>query len=168
MLGCICTAHFRELQVCVETHYEIVGLRNTVKWVDPQITQSGNGHFPSWWKNYPRLVRVGGALPTPFHYIFHGVQSCDVCSSWEGRFTPFISILPLFVLCGLIPSVKHQLIRCHPLHTLTPPPPKSVNFLTIYMGARNRVEIGLSYRPARLRRLAELIPWNRFFCSLKV
>ncbi len=30
------------------------------------------------------------------------------------------------------------------------------------MWARNRVGIGLSYRPARLNRLAELIPWNRF------
>jgi hypothetical protein len=31
----------------------------------PQSTQSGNGHFlayiPSWWKNLPRLVRVGDA-----------------------------------------------------------------------------------------------------------
>jgi hypothetical protein len=29
--------------------------------------------------------------------------------------------------------------------------------LEFSMGARNRVEIGLSYRPARLHRLAELI-----------
>jgi hypothetical protein len=36
------------------------------------------------------------------------------------------------------------------------------------IGARNRVGIGLSYRPARLHRLAELIPWNRFLGSLKV
>jgi hypothetical protein len=36
------------------------------------------------------------------------------------------------------------------------------------MGARNRIGIGLSYRPARLHRLAELIPWNRFLGSLKV
>jgi hypothetical protein len=36
------------------------------------------------------------------------------------------------------------------------------------MGARNRVGIGLSYRPARLHRLAELIPWNRFLKSLKI
>ncbi len=28
------------------------------------------------------------------------------------------------------------------------------------MGARNRRGIGLSYRPARLHRLAEFIPWN--------
>ncbi len=31
-----------------------------------------------------------------------------------------------------------------------------------YMGAGNRVGIGLSYRPARPHRLAEFIPWNRF------
>jgi hypothetical protein len=36
------------------------------------------------------------------------------------------------------------------------------------MGARNRVEIGLSYRPARLHRLAEFIPWNRFLGSINV
>jgi hypothetical protein len=35
------------------------------------------------------------------------------------------------------------------------------------MGAGNRVGIGLSYRPARLHRLAEFIPWNRFLGSLK-
>ncbi len=36
------------------------------------------------------------------------------------------------------------------------------------MGARNRVGIGLSYRPVRLHMLAELIPWNRFLGLLKV
>ncbi len=36
------------------------------------------------------------------------------------------------------------------------------------MGAWNRVGIGLSYRPARLQRLAELIPSIRFLGSLKV
>jgi hypothetical protein len=35
-----------------------------------------------------------------------------------------------------------------------------LNFRTS-MGARNRVGIRLSYRPARLHRLAESIPWNR-------
>ncbi len=30
------------------------------------------------------------------------------------------------------------------------------------MGARNRRGRGLSYRPARLNRLVEFIPWNRF------
>ncbi len=36
------------------------------------------------------------------------------------------------------------------------------------MGARKRVRIGLSYRPARIHRLAESIPWNWFLGSLKV
>jgi hypothetical protein len=35
------------------------------------------------------------------------------------------------------------------------------------MGARNRVGIGLSYRPARLQRIAEFIPLNRFPGSIK-
>ncbi len=36
------------------------------------------------------------------------------------------------------------------------------------MGARNQVGIGLSYRPARLHRLVEWVPWNQFLGSLKV
>ncbi len=35
-------------------------------------------------------------------------------------------------------------------------------------GARNRVRIGLSYRTARLHRLVEFIPWNRFLGPIKV
>jgi hypothetical protein len=38
--------------------------------------------------------------PTPFHSIYHHVQSCCVYSIWEGRFTPPISPLLLYVLCG--------------------------------------------------------------------
>jgi hypothetical protein len=36
------------------------------------------------------------------------------------------------------------------------------------MGDRNQVGIGLSYRPARLHRLAESILWNRFLVALNV
>jgi hypothetical protein len=36
------------------------------------------------------------------------------------------------------------------------------------MGARKRVGIGLSNRPARLHMLAKSIPWKRFLYSLKV
>jgi hypothetical protein len=36
------------------------------------------------------------------------------------------------------------------------------------MGARNWLGIGLSYRPARLHSLAELVPWNRFMGFLKL
>jgi hypothetical protein len=41
----------------------------------------------------------------------------------------------------------------------------SADILKHSMGARNRVGIGLSYRPARRHRLAESIPWNRFLAS---
>jgi hypothetical protein len=34
------------------------------------------------------------------------------------------------------------------------------------IGARNRAGIGLSYRPARLLRLAEFIPWSQFLGSI--
>ncbi len=67
-------------------------------------TQSYNGHFlayiPLWWKNLPRLMRVGRCMPTPFYYIYHHIQCWGVRSSWEGRYTPAISTLPLYVLCG--------------------------------------------------------------------
>jgi hypothetical protein len=43
-----------------------------------------------------------------------------------------------------------------------------LGFLNSLWGARNRVGIGLSYRPARLHRLAEFIPWNRFLGSINV
>jgi hypothetical protein len=36
------------------------------------------------------------------------------------------------------------------------------------MGARNRGGIGLLYRPARLHRHAEFIPWNRFLDSINL
>ncbi len=36
------------------------------------------------------------------------------------------------------------------------------------MGARSQVVLGLSYRPARLHRLAESMPWNLFLGSLNV
>jgi hypothetical protein len=59
----------------------------------------------------------------------------------------------------------------------TPPPLLTVQFTCIKcragifklsMGARNWVGIGLSYRPARLHRLAEFIPRNRFLGSTNV
>jgi hypothetical protein len=43
-----------------------------------------------------------------------------------------------------------------------------MEFLNNLVGARNRVGIGLSYRPASLHSLAELVPWKRFLGSLKV
>jgi hypothetical protein len=41
----------------------------------------------------------------------------------------------------------------------------SAGILKQSISSRNRVGIGLSYRPARLLRLAELITWNQFLAS---
>jgi hypothetical protein len=45
----------------------------------------------------------GGGTPTPFHYFNISTITYKVVvvrSSWEGRYTPPISTLPLYVLCG--------------------------------------------------------------------
>ncbi len=42
----------------------------------------------------------GGCTPTPFHCIYHHVQSCGVRCSWEGRYIPNMSTRPLYVLCA--------------------------------------------------------------------
>ncbi len=48
------------------------------------------------------------------------------------------------------------------------PCPCSAWILDHSMGTRNWVRIGLSYRPARLHRLAVSFPWNQFMGSSKV
>jgi hypothetical protein len=57
---------------------------------------------------------------------------------------------------------KNPIVSLHELAT-----PKAGIFKQS-MGARNRLGIGLPYRPARQHSLAELVPWNRFLDSLKV
>ncbi len=49
-----------------------------------------------------------------------------------------------------------------------PAPLSSAGIFKQSIGVMNQVGIGLSYRPARLHRLAELIPWNWFLGSLNV
>jgi hypothetical protein len=46
------------------------------------------------------------AQPSPFHYIYHHVQSCGVRSSREGRYTPPIPTLPLYVLCAVHTALR--------------------------------------------------------------
>jgi hypothetical protein len=62
-------------------------------------------------ENQPWLVRVGGGggcTPTTFHSIYHHVQRCSVISSWEGRYSPPISSLPLYVLRGFLLWQTHR------------------------------------------------------------
>ncbi len=56
-----------------------------------------------FWRTFHRDGKIGPAwwgwgctcTPSPFHSIYHHEQSCRVHSSWEGRYTPPISPLPL-------------------------------------------------------------------------
>jgi hypothetical protein len=63
-------------------------------------------------------------------------------------------------------------LYCHPMlcyFSVNPLVPHySAEIFKQSMGARNRVGIGLSYRPDRLYSLAEMVHWDRFLCSLKV
>jgi hypothetical protein len=81
------------------------------------------------------------------------------------------SQLPGSTLCLLemADRMSVEAIISKPLQPYNPAPfLHSAGILEQSMGARNRVGIGLSYRPAVLHRLAESIPWNRFLGFLKV
>ncbi len=74
-------------------------------------------------------------------------------------------LLKVFINC----SEKYCTATIHSPHMLW----VAYNFskkvsLSIHRKIVKRVGKGLSYGPARLHRLAELIPWNRFSGSLKV
>jgi hypothetical protein len=54
------------------------------------------------------------------------------------------------------------------LNARTPPSNEQGGIFKQSMGARNRAGKGLSYRPARLHSLEELVSWNRFVRSLSL
>ncbi len=65
-----------------------------------------------------------GCTPTPFHSIYHHEQSFGVRSCWEGRYTPPISPLPWYVLCGASITFRHfptvYALFVHRLRTVLP------------------------------------------------
>jgi hypothetical protein len=76
---------------------------------------------------------------------------------WEREVNPYLlSTVPLYRITN---SHCEHGVYYHICVTHTRV--QSLNFKQS-MGARNRGGIGLSYRPARLHRLAEFITWNRF------
>ncbi len=88
--------------VHVGTLYIAVDYTRTV-WIT-ECTESGDGlaYVHSIMMEKSTLPGDGGGCtPTPFHCIYHHIQSCSVRSSWEGRYTPPISTLPLYLLCGV-------------------------------------------------------------------
>jgi hypothetical protein len=112
-------------------------------------TQSGNCHLlayiPSWWKIGPAWLGWGVARPPLFtlstiKYKVVGYVPAERADT-----------LPKFLLYSVACPVREKGGQdgCAGISKQS-------------MGARNRVGIGLSYWPARLHRLAELIPWNQF------
>ncbi len=81
--------------------------RDRLVWFSSQsrhrmvMTTFWSTYIPSWWKNQPSLVRMGGggAYPPPFP-LSTITFKVVVRSSLEGRYIPPISTLPLYVLCS--------------------------------------------------------------------
>ncbi len=100
----------KHIQLCTVTLLPPTSLVTSVS--STEYTQGGNGRFlaciPSWWKNRPWLVRVGGGcMPTPFHSIYHHVQSCSTVDCWFRN---------LFLTTSLRHSLHHSLWSTHYLN----------------------------------------------------
>jgi hypothetical protein len=104
-----------------------------------------------------RLFRIQSRIKDLFTFC-RGVsrverEKCDFCQSFSSIFW---SLEELGDQCIFV----FALLRM--------PSAPNAGIFKQSMEAWNRVGIELSYRPARLHRLPELIPWNRFLGSLKV
>jgi hypothetical protein len=69
---------------------------------------------------------------------------------------------------GLLSADKYVFLRGSDIKKKKKREQSSAGIFKQSMGARNRVGIELSYRPARLHSLAELVLWKPFLGSLKV
>ncbi len=111
------------------------------------------------------------AVKTVYHSTNHTSRATLLQLSWAGRRVGSSSLRPsaTVVLCFPSPnanrpyifSIRNKTVGCSSATTCA-------GILEQSIGARNRVGIMLSYRPARLHRLTESIPWNRFLGFLKV
>ncbi len=45
-------------------------------------------------EKWAQPVEEGGSTHTPFHYIYHHIQSCGVRSRWEDRYPPLFLLYP--------------------------------------------------------------------------
>ncbi len=88
------------------------------------------------------------------------------------QYVSYLSLLdlPWLRCCGIAVPSKCIMVACMMyiiFFVLTDPSGffSSAGILEQSMGAGNRLGVGLSYRPARLHRLAESIPWFWFLAS---
>ncbi len=67
-----------------------------------------------------KLASLVGGGGRGHSHIYHHVQSCSLRSSWQGRYTPTISTLPPYVLCGytLLWYITSAVLHLQYLHTI--------------------------------------------------
>ncbi len=110
----------------------------------------------------PSLLRPGAGFRLSLIYPPCYVQEPDSGFHWSTLFAMSRSRIPavIYKLYSFLlrPGAGFRLA----LTTSFLPATSRAGIFKKSMGARNRGGIGLSYRPARLHRLAEFIPWNQF------
>ncbi len=79
-----------------------------------------SGVHPIMMEKLAKPGEGGRCTPTPFHCIYHHVESCGVCFSWEGRYTPSISALSLYVPYSVVSSAALQISLCQRMKGLNP------------------------------------------------
>ncbi len=114
-----------------------------------------------WWQCRLRLTRE--ILST--HQLFRKREKCDID----------INRIPAEMQASLQPHTASKVRSFKRYkkskHLAGTKRLNTVNCAGIFeqsMRARNPAGVGLSYRPPRLHRLAESIPWNQYVGSLKV
>ncbi len=91
------------LYVWIQLEKMVVTQEITISWTclvnTSEYTSSGDCRFlaniPSWWKNQPLLVRVGGVRPPPFILLPSRTKlQCTLRLGWQIHSPYFLSSLP--------------------------------------------------------------------------
>jgi hypothetical protein len=80
----------------------------------------------------------------------------------------YIAHFPVLIIFFILETLQYNYLKGLILREYTTGKITRAGIFKESMGARNRGGIGLLYRPARLHRLVEFIPWNRFLGSINV
>jgi hypothetical protein len=104
---CTCTKDPSVLNKLLVLSVSLYDLTHVASVSSPQYTEWQrplSGVHSIMMEKWAQAGEEGGGVHAhhPFHYIYHHVQSCGVRSRWEGRYTPPVSTLPQYELCGVI------------------------------------------------------------------
>ncbi len=161
--------------------YRLLQMEDAAAWAveqKPSGRNSDSSHaywgrvqLKTWFRVDSNTCTMANAIGQPYDRVNLNLRPESILSPSQGlRIWPLVQkLLPRqrFFACTILhflASIYHSLYSIECII-------RRLNCAGIFeqsMGARNRVGIGLSYRPARLQRLAESIPWNRLLGSIKV